>query len=181
MRIIAGEARGRKLVAPPGQVTRPALDYVREAIFSILADSAEEADVLDLFAGSGSFGLEALSRGAKRATFVENDKDALAALSLNIVSIGFASRCEIIRGDALYRPSEGSFDLVFMDPPFAMFEDPDSVWAVLTRVEGLLDNSVRPGGKFLLRHPPKYKVEPRRPPADKRTFGASTVLIFEKQ
>ena len=88
MRIIAGKAKGRRLIAPDSKGTRPVTDRVREAVFSILGSWVEEASVLDLYAGSGSFGLEALSRGARTATFVENGAKALIALRRNIETVG---------------------------------------------------------------------------------------------
>src|SRR5438093_1591004 len=180
MRIIAGEARGRRIHTPPGRGTRPPLDQVRGSIFSILEDRVEDAAVLDLFAGSGAFGLEAISRGARSATFVESDRTALEALARNLRELGFLARSQIIQGDALYRPSAGGpYDLIFIDPPYAMFEGPETTWAVITRVDALVENALRPGGSLLLRHPPKYRLAPKRKPADLRTFGNTTVLFFE--
>jgi 16S rRNA (guanine966-N2)-methyltransferase len=181
MRIIAGEARGRRIRAPEGTGTRPALDRVRESLFTILGDLVEGAEVLDLFAGSGAFGLEAVSRGARSATFVEREPKALEALARNLQELGFLARGHIIQGDALYRPSAGkSYDLIFVDPPFLMFQDQESSWSVKIRVEGLLDGLLNEGGRLLLRHPPKHHPEFARRPYDQRTFGASTVVFFSK-
>lgn len=121
MRIIAGEWGGRRLVAPAGRTTRPTTDRAREAWFSIIAAALPGARVLDLFAGSGALGLEALSRGASEATFVENDPRALAALRKNVDALGAGDRVSIIRGDALRaaRALEvGAFDVAFADPPY---------------------------------------------------------------
>jgi 16S rRNA G966 N2-methylase RsmD len=107
MRIIAGEARGRRLVAPRGRRTRPPLERLRESLFSILGEAVEGAEVLDLFAGAGAFGLEALSRGAQRATFVERDREALEALLRNVTELGFTARSRVLRGDALASPPLG--------------------------------------------------------------------------
>ena len=117
MRVIAGEYRGRPLKAPPGRGTRPTSDRVREALFSILGD-VSGARVLDLYAGSGALGIEALSRGAGSALFVERDHHALDALRRNLAATG--ARGEVRRQDVarfLARP-EGTFDLVFCDPPY---------------------------------------------------------------
>ena len=97
MRIIAGAARGRRLVGPPGQTTRPMTDRVRESLFSSIAAWLPDGVVLDLYAGTGSMGLEALSRGAKEVTFVEKDRNALDALRKNVDAVGLGGR--IISGD----------------------------------------------------------------------------------
>ncbi|MFN2259551.1 MAG: 16S rRNA (guanine(966)-N(2))-methyltransferase RsmD [Parasphingopyxis sp.] len=121
MRIIAGEWRGRKLEAPPGDATRPTADRVRETLFSMLASrlgSFEGLRVADLFAGSGALGLEALSRGAAHCTFVERDRDALAALKANIARLGARSEVQP-RDAAALGPAPSPFDLLLLDPPYA--------------------------------------------------------------
>lgn len=122
MRIVAGEWRGRKLAAPRGMAVRPTADRVREAIFSILGGRVAGADVLDLFAGTGALGLEALSRGAREAVFVESDPAAFAALRRNIAALG-AGGAEALPLDfrrAIGRLARAGrrFDLVFLDPPY---------------------------------------------------------------
>ena len=121
MRVIAGLAKGRRLVAPRGATTRPATDRLRESIFGTLGERLEGADALDLFAGSGALGIEALSRGAARATFVERDPGAIAAIRRNVESTGLADRATIARGDvATYlRLATATFAVVFCDPPYA--------------------------------------------------------------
>jgi 16S rRNA (guanine966-N2)-methyltransferase len=117
LRIVAGEFKGRRLHAPRGARTRPTADRVREALFSMLGD-VSGARVLDLYAGSGALGIEALSRGAESAVFVERDRSALGALQRNLDAIG--ARADVRRQDVarfLARP-EGTFDLVFCDPPY---------------------------------------------------------------
>jgi len=121
MRIIAGEWRGRPLIAPPGASTRPTADRVRETLFSMLASrlgSFEDLRVADLFAGSGALGFEALSRGAAHATFVERDSKAVAAIRANAEKLGAADRITIFSSSALALPRGGPFDLVFADPPY---------------------------------------------------------------
>jgi len=118
MRIIAGRAKGRKLVAPDSKGTRPATDRVREAVFSILGSWVEEANVLDLYAGSGSFGLEALSRGARAATFVESGAKALSALRHNIEVVGLGGTVVSSTVSDYLNRSSASYDVVFMDPPW---------------------------------------------------------------
>ncbi len=121
MRVIAGEAKGKRLQAPRGATTRPASDRLRESIFGTLGDRCVDANVLDLFAGSGSMGIEALSRGAARATFVERDAAAVTAIRRNLDATGFAGRSRIARGDvaSFLRVTTDRFDLVFCDPPYA--------------------------------------------------------------
>ena len=121
MRIIAGQFRGRPLQAPPGPGTRPTADRVREALFSMLASrlgSFHELRVADLYAGSGALGLEALSRGAIHATFVETDPKAQAAIKANAEKLGVADRVRILGGSALALPRSEPFDLIFSDPPY---------------------------------------------------------------
>ena len=118
MRIVAGEFGGRRLHAPRGRTTRPTSDRVREALFAILGE-VRGARVLDLFAGTGALGIEALSRGAESAVFVENDHAAAAAIRRNLDAIGVPD-AEVRRQDALrfLASGEGPFDLVFVDPPY---------------------------------------------------------------
>jgi 16S rRNA (guanine966-N2)-methyltransferase len=121
VRIIAGEWRARKLEAPAGRTTRPTTDRAREAWMSVLHPSLPDARVLDLFAGSGALGLEALSRGAAEATFVENDPRAIAALRKNLVTLGATDRATIVRADAVRfvkTLTAGAFDIAFADPPY---------------------------------------------------------------
>ena len=122
MRVIAGQWRGRPLIAPKGEATRPTSDRTREALFSMLASrlgSFEDLAVADLFAGSGALGLEALSRGAATCLFVEQDKPALDALKTNIAKLG-ATGAEVRAGSvmALGRAPK-PLDLILMDPPYA--------------------------------------------------------------
>jgi 16S rRNA (guanine966-N2)-methyltransferase len=122
MRIVAGEFGGRRLVVPRDARVRPTADRVREAWMSILAESLPGARVLDLFAGSGALGLEALSRGAATAEFVELNAPSIRALRENIGTLGLEARCTVHRGDALRfaeRLPPAEFDVAFADPPYA--------------------------------------------------------------
>ena len=121
MRIVAGEWRGRKLVAPEGKQTRPTADRTREALFSMLASRLGGFDglrVADLYAGSGALGLEALSRGAAHATFVETDRAALKAIDRNVAALGAAARISVRAVSATVLPPAEGYDLVFADPPY---------------------------------------------------------------
>jgi 16S rRNA (guanine966-N2)-methyltransferase len=123
MRIVAGEWRGRKLSAPEGMATRPTGDRVRETLFSMLASrlgSFEQLHVADLYAGSGALGLEALSRGAAFACFVEQEPRAVAAIRANAEALGASGRTKILARSAEKLPApEQPFDLIFADPPYA--------------------------------------------------------------
>jgi 16S rRNA (guanine966-N2)-methyltransferase len=122
MRIVAGRFRGRPLQAPPGPQTRPTADRVREALFSMLASrigSFEDLRVADLYAGSGALGLEALSRGAGHASFVESDPRAAAVIKANAAKLGIAEQVRILGGSALALPRSDPFDLILADPPYA--------------------------------------------------------------
>jgi 16S rRNA (guanine966-N2)-methyltransferase len=117
VRVVAGEFKGRRLAAPRGTRTRPTADKVREALFSMLGD-VEGARVLDLYAGSGALGIEALSRGAASAMFVERDPRAVAAIERNLAAIGVEAT--VLRRDVprFLAAEDGAFDLVFCDPPY---------------------------------------------------------------
>lgn len=125
MRIIAGEAKGRKLYAPGGEDTRPTADRIRESVFGILGSRTQGARVLDLFGGTGALALEALSRGAASATIVDSNVKAVACIRRNaeaVLGAECSARAEIIRAD--YRKAierlTGAYDLVFLDPPYRM-------------------------------------------------------------
>lgn len=132
MRIIAGKWRGRPLDAPPGFATRPTADRVRETLFSMLASrlgSFEDLRVADLFAGSGALGLEALSRGAASAAFVESDPKAAAVIRRNAEKLG--ASVEIFTSSALALPRSDPFDLILADPPYAPGSGSSVVGAVI--------------------------------------------------
>ena len=120
MRVVAGELGGRKLVSPDGTSTRPTTDRVREAMFNSLASSGvlDGALVADLFAGTGAIGIEALSRGAERCTFVERDRSALRTLGENIDTLDLSDRARVLTSDALSVASAIDADIVFADPPY---------------------------------------------------------------
>lgn len=125
MRVVAGELRGRRLVAPLGDATRPTTDQAREAVFNSLRslDVIEGALVADLYAGSGALGIEALSRGAAHVTFVERDRHALAAIRANLEALGLTGSATVVPMDvdawlASGSGTRGGFDLVFADPPY---------------------------------------------------------------
>jgi len=148
MRIVAGRLKGRTLKGPKGAGVRPTSDGLRETLFNVLGDQVAGARVLDGFAGTGAVGLEAISRGATRATFVENDRGALAVIRQNIDACGAAAECDVIPADmrTLGRsgPALGPFEFVFLDPPY----DEPTIDAIVTNVA----QWVSAGGILVLEH-----------------------------
>jgi 16S rRNA (guanine966-N2)-methyltransferase len=123
MRIITGIARGRKIVTPEGLNTRPTSDRVKESVFNIIQGHIPDAKILDLFAGTGNLGLEAISRGAESCVFIEQDRNTYKVLTQNIKSLGFESQTEAYNQEALAAVSILSkrgkkFDVIFLDPPY---------------------------------------------------------------
>ena len=177
MRVIAGEAKGRTLVAVKGGGTRSATDRIRETLFAILAGRLEGARVLDLFAGAGTLGIEALSRGAEHATFVERAPEALAALRRNLATTKYDDRALVARSDviAFLGGQIGRYDLVFCDPPFA---DVQLLGRVLAH-DGL--RAAAAGGlivaRVLRKHPPALP-ERMRIARDHRV-GEESLLLLE--
>lgn len=160
MRVIAGSARGRRLVAPPGSETRPTADRVREALFSILGAPEPDAAVLDLFAGAGTLGIEALSRGAARAVFVDRSRTAARFLRRNLDDLGFGAASEVHVGDAVRFAGRGGgirFSWIFLDPPYAG----GLAEAALAALGGGPEPPLRPGGVVVVEH------DRRTPPADR--------------
>lgn len=125
MRVISGQARGLKLKAPEGLETRPTTDRIKESLFNIITGDIYEADFLDLFSGSGGIGIEALSRGAKAAVFVDESRKSLDAIRYNLSRTPFLSKAEVIKGNAVsvirsLGMQGRQFDIIFMDPPYSM-------------------------------------------------------------
>ena len=128
MRIISGEFKGKKILEPDDRTTRPLRDLVKESIFNIIKHSKkisvnlENSNILDLFSGVGSFGIEALSRGSRYVTFVENYPKVLGILRKNIQELKLNDKCEIIEKDILnnlnFKGFKSKFDIIFLDPPF---------------------------------------------------------------
>jgi 16S rRNA (guanine966-N2)-methyltransferase len=149
MRIIAGQRRGHKFDGPRDQVTRPTSDLVRESIFNILGESVEGLLIVDLFAGTGALGLEALSRGAERAIFIERNRENAALIRRNIATLRYEDRAQVIVADA-YRWAKSFVTtddepiVVFIDPPYADYEDhPERIGKMLAGLlEKLPDGSI---------------------------------------
>lgn len=139
MRVITGVAKGAKLIAPAGELTRPTAERTKEAVFSMLQYEMTGRRVLDLFGGSGQMGLEALSRGAASAVFVDHDKSAIDAITKNAAHTKLSDKAQIVRGDAvgfLNSYHGAPFHLIFLDPPYALDLVPKCLCVIAKR--GLL-------------------------------------------
>ncbi len=141
LRVIAGTAGGLRLVTPRGHATRPTADRVRESVFAALGDAVVDAEVLDLYAGSGALAIEALSRGARRAVLVDRDRRATQACRQNLASTRLSARARVQTSSVATflrtgPPAEAPFDLVFIDPPYGTGE---------AAARGVLDVLARPG------------------------------------
>lgn len=178
MRIIAGAAKGRRLRTPGGPGTRPMTDRVKEAVFSSLGDRVRGAVVLDLYAGTGSLGLEALSRGAEAATFVERSRAAAGVVRANVDLVGLGG--EVVVEDVaryLERPGPGA-DLAFVDPPY------DLPLPSVVEVLGSLASRLREGATVVLhRRSGSGEVEPPEgySLADRRRYGDAEVTRLTKE
>jgi 16S rRNA (guanine966-N2)-methyltransferase len=152
MRITGGQLRSRALKAPRGTATRPTSDRVREALFNILGNGCAGARVLDLYAGTGALGLEAISRGAIAAVFVERSKEALAALAANVAALGLQEATRVV-ALPVERAARGlgadRFDLVFADPPYADVNNGDAVRAIEALVKAAM---IAPNGRLVVEH-----------------------------
>jgi 16S rRNA (guanine966-N2)-methyltransferase len=181
MRIIAGEFRGRKLLPPEGDVTRPITDRVKQSLFDILAPDLPGARVYDCFAGTGSMGLECLSRGAAHVTFFEADRHALGRLKRNIAAVAAADRSTVVPGD-LFRwadagmPPAGKADLVFLDPPYRFLrERPEDLGRLAATIAA---RHLAPGGTVVFRHDARDALDlPPLVRSDRRDYGGM-VLEF---
>jgi 16S rRNA (guanine966-N2)-methyltransferase len=177
MRVVAGSARGRPLTAPEGARTRPTSDRVREAVFNALFsldDAVDGARVLDLFAGSGALGIEALSRGASSATFVEQARPAVAAIEHNIGHTGVEDRATIVRSDVLdwLARSPGQYDVVLCDPPYDFADWP----ALLVALEPVL-----PTGLAVLESDREVELEAQWQEIRTRRYGGTVVSIVRRR
>jgi 16S rRNA (guanine966-N2)-methyltransferase len=184
MRVIGGADRGRRLRAPRGSRTRPTADRMRVTLFDVLGPAVGGTRVLDLFAGTGAVGIEALSRGAGRAVFVERDRDALRALRANLAALGLGrEQARVVAGDALAAlpvlvASEAAFDLVFLDPPY--------VGGLAARALAALAGSplLRPGTRVVVQHSARAPLPVPaglRPARAARAFGDTTLTFLEAE
>lgn len=186
MRIVGGEARGRRLKGPKTAGTRPVIDRVKTALFDILSERVIDAQVLDLFGGTGAIGLEALSRGAAHATFVEINHQMAGILRENARATGLADRAEIIRGDAFHfleaAAAQGrSYDIVYIAPP----QYHQLAAKALALVERL--PLTQPGGLAIVQIFPKERIDLDQMPLEKlhqideRRYGSTLLLFYKDQ
>ncbi len=180
MRITGGAFRSRSLASPSGSETRPTADRVREALFSILENRYEltGARVLDLYAGTGALGLEALSRGASHVTFVERRREALAAIRTNVASLGVLAQSELMPRTvhAALAALAGPFELIFADPPYA-----DVQSGVAAEVMSGLARLLGEGSVFVLEHGKKAAAPSIAGLGcvDSRTYGDTALVFYE--
>ena len=181
VRIIAGEFKGRKLRSVRGTKTRPTANRTREAIFNILALQVRGTAVLDLFAGTGAFGIEALSRGADFAVFVDNDRDSIDVLQANVRNLSLENQSKIIRWDPTRNLSclpslRIAFNLVFMDPPYS------KKMITLTLANLHASQSITDGTRVVVEHSLREPVSTDQLPfeiADQRKYGKTLVSILK--
>lgn len=175
MRVITGIARGRRLAAPDGLDVRPTTDKVKEAIFSAVQFSLENAYVLDLFAGSGQLGIEALSRGAARAVFVDSSPRAVKCINENLRTAKFERQAEVVSRDSYdyIRLTNRSFDIIILDPPYR--------YGHIANILPLAAQKLNPGGYIIC----EYESDADEPAAPEGTalrkiyrYGKINVAIF---
>jgi len=178
MRVIAGEAKGRKLKMVSGSATRPVGQRVKEALFGILGQQVVDARFLDLYAGTGSVGIEALSRGASLAVFVDQRSKAVATIRDNLVHTGLGDRARVARADVfvfLKRGDWGPFDLIYVAPP-----QYEGLWAKTLRA--LDDASLLAAGALVVAqiHPKEYEEleMDSLELADQRTYGSTMLCLY---
>jgi 16S rRNA (guanine966-N2)-methyltransferase len=175
VRIIAGSRKGARIFAPKGRDTRPTSDRVREAAFNLIGP-VDGAAVLDLYAGSGAMGLEALSRDAASAVCVESDRDACRAIQRNLAKLGLQGAEVVCRDVLRFLAAEGRrFDLIVVDPPYELVE------SLTVRLAVYLPQVLAENGLVVLES--GAKAEPQLPPLEARTsrrYGAARVTLFER-
>lgn len=169
LRIVAGELGGRRLAAPDRSEARPTTERTREAVFSMLGDISGAA--LDLFCGSGAYGIEALSRGADRATFVDAD---LRAVRGNVRALEIGDRAGLVRADVLsfLAGDDGEYDLVFCDPPYRLAD------RLGPELRKLLPPRLREGASVIVESSPELPLELDLPLQRERRYGSSLVRIY---
>lgn len=192
MHIFSGQYKSRKLLAPKGDKTRPTSGRLREALFNICHSSLEGSLFLDLFAGSGAMGFEALSRGAKHATFVDNSRESVSCIQSNMTALGLGPNCDVIYGDVFDSMKKltkkgKSFDLIYADPPYdAMIEGIEGKNSLSTQVLKVLDDLIelklpllKPEGSLFLEDAldsiPEAKAYKHLELKDNRSMGRSAL------
>jgi 16S rRNA (guanine(966)-N(2))-methyltransferase RsmD len=181
MRVIAGKAKGRLLKRVPGEGTRPIMDRVKEALFSILGDNMREATFLDLYAGTGSVGIEALSRGASKAVFVENARPASKTIEENLEITGLGDNARIVKQDVrdyLRQPNPEPFEYIYVAPP-----QYKNLWLDTLMLIDKHPEHVAPDGIVIVQIDPTEKQDVTLTtlvPYDERRYGHTLLWFFEK-
>jgi len=179
LRIVGGEWRGQRIRAPRSTRVRPTAERVREAIFDLLGQRLDGQRVLDLFAGSGAFGIEALSRGASHATFVERDRTAAQLIRANLEQLAALPRSTLVVADVslfVARPASERYQVVFADPPYQELPAVECWQAVIARW-------LAPGGRLVIESAARspVDVDALAATSDRRRYGDSTVTIVVPQ
>jgi 16S rRNA (guanine(966)-N(2))-methyltransferase RsmD len=185
MRIIAGEHRGRHLLAPETDKTRPITDRAKQSVFDILSPIIDTAAVYDCFAGTGSMGLECLSRGARKATFFEMDRSALKLLNTNIDTLKVRARSTVIQGDLFAwfrsdRKSAEKVELIFLDPPYRLLREQPAELQRLATI--FAERELADDGIVVFRHAAEDHLElAPLVVADRRQYGGMVVEFLSRQ
>ena len=181
IRVIGGAAKGRRLKMVPGDSTRPVMDRVKESVFNIIGAGIVNAALLDLFGGTGSVGIEALSRGAARVVFIDSDRLAIKTIQANLETTGLGQRAQVIRGDALAylkaRPESG-FDYIYIAPP-----QYQSLWAKSLTLIDSQPEWLNPDGWAVVQIDPREHAElplTRLALIDQRKYGNTLLCFYER-
>ncbi len=191
MRIIAGKKARYKLISPKDKTTRPIPDMVKEALFSILGKEIENKTVADLFSGTGSIGLEAVSRGAAHAVFVDMDREAVIRLKQNIDKLEFHNESTVVSADIFkfglpndrFSGGHSDYDIVFCDPPFPLARETDEQ-SKLGKLMAKINKQVKPGATVIVRNEKKFPMLDTYADLkiyDRRTYGIMTLNFYKKE
>jgi 16S rRNA (guanine966-N2)-methyltransferase len=176
VRVVAGRYGGRRLVAPAGAATRPTSDRVREALFSVLGASVQDARVLDLYAGSGALGIEALSRGAAEAVFVDRAQPAIAAIRANLDALGIEAGVRRMQARTALRAAavrKEAYDLVFLDPPYRRAAE------LGRELSEALPAVLAPGARVVSESDRRELLALELPLTDERRYGDTVIRIHD--
>lgn len=178
MRVIAGKARSLPLLVPRGVTIRPTTDAMRESLFASLGSAVTEANMADLYAGSGAVGIEALSRGARQVVFVENNRHCLEGIETNLTNTKLAGQAVVVHGQALKRWSRiaaeyGPFDIIFADPPYQSADLPKIAARLISQGEGVAN-----GGLVIVQYDRTEPLSVPWEPQQTKTFGQTQMDFF---
>ncbi len=178
MRVITGSARGKRLTVLEGESVRPTTDRVKEALFNIIQFQIEGRRILDLFAGSGQLGIEALSRGAEEAVFVDVSKDSIAVVTKNVTDCGFLKQSKIVQSDYVSYLSrrDGNFDIAFLDPPYRT--------GLLQKALPMTAQRMNDGGTIICEHPMDEEVPQTAGNFEKRRsyrYGKIYLTVYSRK